>query len=52
MLPPFCSLCEDSFRNAMRTTLKDYTENTIILDKNNQVISCLRNDDYIHTQEF
>lgn len=43
---------EDSFRNAMRTTLKDYTENTIILDKNNQVISCLRNDDYIHTQEF
>lgn len=43
---------ESAFKNLMESSLKDYGGNTIIFDKNNKIISCLENKDYLNSKEF
>lgn len=43
---------EKSFKNIMKSTLKDWTENTIILDNDNRIITSINDNEYIYTEEF
>lgn len=43
---------EKSFRKIMESTVKDYTENIIVLDNNNQLISSVDNNNYLYSDDF